>query len=107
MKKSIILAGALSLSAICFAGTKSYEINLSTAAKAGGVMLAPGQYKLQVQGSNAVFTDSKTRKTFTAPIKVGTGPKKYHYTAVDTAPDQGSEKITSIELGGSTTQIAF
>ena len=107
MKKSLIFAGALSLSAICFAGTKSYDINLSTAAKAGNVTLAAGEYKLTVQGTNAVFTDAKTRKTFTAPIKVETSPKKFHYTAVDTAPDQGSDKITSIELGGSTTQIAF
>jgi hypothetical protein len=107
MKKSLVLAGALSLSAICFAGTKSYDINLTTAAKVGNVVLAAGEYKLTVQGTNAVFTESKTRKTFTAPIKVETSAKKYQYTAVDTAPDQGSEKITSIELGGSTTQIEF
>ncbi|HWC99939.1 MAG TPA: hypothetical protein VG456_24435 [Candidatus Sulfopaludibacter sp.] len=107
MKKSFILAGVLSLSAICFAGSKSYDINLSNPAKAGSVVLAPGQYKLQVQGTNAVFTDQKTRKTFTAPIKVETSAKKYQFTSVDTAPDAGSEKITSIELGGSTTQLAF
>jgi hypothetical protein len=107
MKKSFILAGALSLSAICFAGSKSYDINLSAPAKAGNIVLAAGEYKLQVQGNNAVFTDAKTRKTFTAPIKIETSAKKHQYTAVDTAPDQGTEKITSIELGGSTTQIAF
>ena len=107
MKKSLILAGALSLGAICFAGTKSYDINLTTPAKAGNVVLAAGQYKLSVQGTNAVFTDARTRKSFTAPVKVETAPKKFHYTSVDTAPDQGSDKITSIELGGSTTQIAF
>ncbi|SPE43583.1 conserved exported hypothetical protein [Candidatus Sulfopaludibacter sp. SbA3] len=107
MKKSLILAGALSLSAICFAATKSYDVVLSAPAKAGSITLAAGEYKLQVQGSNAVFTDTKTRKTFTTPIKVESGAKKYQYTAVDTAADQGSEKITSIELGGSTTQIDF
>jgi hypothetical protein len=107
MKKSFILAGVLSLSAICFAGTKSYEINLSAPAKAGSVTLAKGTYKLSVQGTNAVFTDEKTHQTFTSPVKVETSTKKYQFTAVDTAPDQGTEKITSIELGGSTTQIAF
>ena len=107
MKKSLILVGALSLSAICFAGSKSYDINLTNPVKAGNVVLAAGEYKLQVQGTNAVFTDARTRKTFTAPVKVETSAKKYQYTAVDTAPDQGSEKITSIELGGSTTQLAF
>ncbi len=107
MKKSLFLAGVLSLSAICFAGTKSYSVTLSAPVKAGNIVLAAGEYKLQLQGTNAVFTDTRTRKTFTAPVKVETSAKKYQYTAVDTAPDQGSEKITSIELGGSTTQIAF
>ena len=107
MKKSLILAGALSLSAICFAGTKSYDVVLSAPAHVGSLALAAGQYKLTVQGTNAVFTDTKTRKSFTAPIKVETSAKKYQYTAIDTAPEAGSEKITSIELGGSTTQLAF
>lgn len=107
MKKSLFLAGALSLSAICFAGTKSYDVVLSTPAKVGSTVLAAGQYKLQVQGTNAVFTDTKTRKTFSAPVKVETGAKKHQFTAVDTAPDSGTDKITSIELGGSNTQIDF
>lgn len=106
MKKSLILAGALSLSAICFAGTKTYEINLSAPAKVGSTVLAAGEYKLQVQGTNAIFTDAK-HKSFTAPVKVGTSSRKNPYTAVDTAPGEGSEKITSIELGGSTTQLTF
>jgi hypothetical protein len=106
MKKSFILAGALSLSAICFAGTRTYDINLSAPAKVGGTVLAAGEYKLQVQGANAIFTDAR-HKSFTTPVKVGTSPKKNPYTAVDTAPDQGAEKITSIELGGSTTQLTF
>lgn len=105
--KNFVLAGVLSLSAICFAGTKTYEINLTAPAKAGSVTLAKGAYKLQIQGTNAVFTDSKTRQTFTAPVKVETSTRKFQFTAVDTATDAGAEKITSIELGGSTTQIAF
>jgi len=107
MKKSFILAGVLSLSAICFAGTKSYNVVLSAPAKIGNTVLAKGEYKLQVQGNNAVFTDTKTRQTFTAPIKLENGAKKYQYTAVDTATEGGADKITSIELGGSNTQIAF
>lgn len=106
MKKSLILAGALSLSAICFAGTKTYDVTLSAPARIGGTLLAAGEYKLQVQGPNAIFTDAR-HKTFTAPVKVSTTPKKNPYTAVDTAPGQGSEKVTSIELGGSTTQLTF
>jgi hypothetical protein len=106
MKKSLILAGALSLSAICFAGTKTYDISLSSPAKIGSTVLAAGEYKLQVQGANAIFTDAR-HKSFTAPVKVVNVAKKNPYTAVDTAPDQGAEKITSIELGGSTTQLTF
>lgn len=48
-----------------------------------------------------------TRKTFTTPVKVETAPRKFNYTAVETAPDGGGERITSIDLGGSATQIEF
>jgi hypothetical protein len=106
MKHTLLLVAALSLCGIAVAGSKSYEVNFTTAAKAGSVELAPGQYKLTVDGSNAVFTDSH-RKQFTAPVKVETTTKKFAYTAVDSSPDGKSERIDAIELGGSATKLEF
>lgn len=106
MKTSLLLVVALSLCGIAVAGKKSYDVNLSAGAKAGSVELPAGQYKLTVDGTTATFTDAH-RKSFTAPVKLETGTRKYVYTAVDSSPDGKSERIDSIELGGSTTKIEF
>ena len=106
-KTSFLLVGALSICSLAVAGTKSYNITLPTAAKAGALQLAAGDYTLKVDGTNATFIEPHTRKAFTTTIKMGTAPHKFSYTAVETAPDGGSDRITSIDLGGSSTQIEF
>ena len=75
MKKSFVLGAVLSLSSLCFAGQKSYDVIFSAPATVSGVKLAAGEYKVKVDGTNAVFTDSKS-KTVTAPVKVDTGCQK-------------------------------
>lgn len=107
MSKKALLVGALSICSLAFAGSKSYNITLPTAAKAGGVKLAAGDYTLKIDGANAIFVDAHTRKAVSAPIKVGTAAHKFNYTAVETSPVGGEERITAIDLGGSTTQIEF
>lgn len=107
MKKSLLLIGALSFCGLAFAGSKTYDITLPSAAKAGTVQLAAGDYKLKVDGATATFTDPHTRKTFTAPVKMENASHKFTYTAVETAPEQGSQRITQIDLGGSTMQVEF
>ena len=106
-KTSLLLVGALSLCGLAVAGSKSYNITLPVAAKAGAVKLAAGEYTVKVDGNTATFVDPHTRKSFTAPVKVGAAPHKYNYTAVETAPEGGEERITAIDLGGSTTKIEF
>jgi len=106
-KTSLLLVGVLSICGLAVAGTKSYNITLPTAAKAGALQLAAGDYTLKIDGASATFMEPHTRKTFTTPVKVETAPRKFNYTAVETAPDSGGDRITSIELGGSATQIEF
>lgn len=97
--KSLLLIGTLALAGI--ASAKSYDIILSAPAKAGSVQLAAGEYSLKVQGSNAVFTNVGTGKSVTAVVKVENGARKFEQTAVDSTDN----KITAIELGGSSTTI--
>ena len=52
----LLWSGALALSAVAFASSKTYDVVLTSAAKAGSTQLAPGEYKLKVDGSNAIFT---------------------------------------------------
>lgn len=101
--KSILLIGTLALASL--ASAKTYDIVLSSPAKAGSLQLAAGEYSLKVKGSSAVFTNVETGKSFTAPVKMQDAGKKFENTAVDTTKENGNDKITTIELGGSSTEL--
>jgi hypothetical protein len=106
MNKTMILVAALALSSL-IASAKSYDIALSTNTLVGNQQLSAGQYKLKVDGGTATFTDLNTFKTFTAPVKIEQGAKKFDLTAVDTDKQNGTDHIKTIELGGSNTELQF
>jgi hypothetical protein len=106
MKKSFVLGVVLSLSTLCFAGQKSFTIVLDKATTVGSLKLAPGEYKVKVDGSNAVFTNSKY-KSVTTPVKVETTEKKFKETAVDTVNSNDGAAVTAIQVGGTTTKLDF
>src|SRR5260370_22366123 len=105
--KSLLLVGVLALSSLSIANAKSYHFILDTSAQAGTVMLTPGEYKVKVEGANAVFTNVRTDKAFTTPVKVDMAGKKHDATAVEIGVQNGSERIQSIELGGSRETLEF
>jgi hypothetical protein len=105
-KKALFVCALLAFSALCFAA-KSYDIVLTAPTKAGAVDLKPGQYKLKVDGPNAVFTSSQNSKTFSAPVKVQTGEKKFETTRVDTTTENGTRVMKEIQLGGTSTTLEF
>src|ERR1039458_2778209 len=107
MKKSLVLGAILSLSSLCFAGQKSYDVIFLAPASVGGVQLAAGEYKLKVDGANAVFTDAHSKTVLSTAGKVQNAAKKFQYTAVDATKDGSVDKVSAIELGGSTTKIEF
>jgi hypothetical protein len=104
--KNSLLIGVFALASIAFAGSKSYDITISKAAKAGSVSLPAGDYQLKVDGTNAVFTD-KHHKSFTTSIKLESATKKFQFTAVDSTEAGATDLIHSITLAGSTTKIDF
>jgi hypothetical protein len=91
---------------LSIASAKSYDITLSETTRAGAAQLAPGTYKVKVEGSSAVFTDMKGNKTST-PIKIENTDRKHDLTAVETTKSNDGAKMQSIELGGSTETIEF
>ena len=107
MKKTFVLTAVLSLSSVVFAGQKSYDVIFSAPTTVGSVKLAPGQYSVKVDGANAVFTNQQNSKTATTPVKVETGAKKFNHTAVGTTREGDTEKVNTIELGGSNTTLEF
>ncbi len=105
MKKTLLI-GVFALASMAFAGSKTYDVTISKAAKVGTLELAAGEYQLKVDGTNATFTD-KHHKSFTTAIKVESAPKKFQYTAVDSTESGSTDLIHSITLAGSTTKIDF
>jgi hypothetical protein len=106
MRKFLVVA-ALALSSLTIVSAKTYEIILSGPAKAGSLELKAGQYKLKVDGANATFTEINSAKSFTTPVKVQTGEKKFDDTRVQTTRDGNVDKIEEIDLGGSKTKLGF
>ena len=70
------------------------------------MQLKAGEYKVKVDGTNAVFTD-KQFKSVTAPVKVEQARKKFQYTAVDASKEGDVDKVNAIEFGGSNTRLEF
>src|ERR1700692_2267498 len=103
----LLWGGALALSTVAFAGAKTYDVTLSSATAAGSVQLAPGEYKLKVDGSNAIFTGVQNHQSFSVPVKIENGDAKYNATTLDTTGQGSAAKLTSIELGGSKTKLEF
>ena len=97
--KLSLLAAVLALATISFASAKTYNVSLTHPSMAGSQQLTPGDYRVKVDGTTAVFTDLKTSKSVTVPVKVETGEKKFKYTAVDSTSAGASERINAIELG--------
>jgi hypothetical protein len=106
MKKSFVLGLVLSLSTLSFAGQKAFTVIFDKATTVGAVKLAPGEYKVKVDGTNAVFTNSNYKSVSTA-VKVETSDKKFKETAVDTVKGSSGDVVTSISVGGSTTKLDF
>lgn len=106
MKKFLVVAG-LALASLSVVSAKTYEITLSNPTKVGAVELKPGQYKLKVDGSNAVFTDLNSTKSFTTTVKVENSDKKFDDTRVQSTKDGDTDRINEIDLGGSKTKLGF
>jgi uncharacterized protein YycO len=102
--KSLLIVAAMALSSAALASAKTYEITLLAPAKAGAVELQPGQYKVKIDGAQAVFTDAHN-KSFTVPATVENADKKFGYTLVETANQDGANTIQAIDIGDSKTRV--
>jgi len=105
--KSLLTVGALGLASLGIASAKSYDIRLDSRAMAGSTELKPGDYKLKVDGSQAVFTDVQSSKSWTAPVKVESGDRKFGDTVVETTQQGDLAHINAIDLAGSNTKLEF
>jgi hypothetical protein len=87
---------------------KSYEVKVTTAAKAGSVQLRPGDYDLVLDNSRILFRESVTGKEYPVEAKIDdSAEKKFEKTLIYSRQKEGATLITKIELGGTKTTVAF
>jgi hypothetical protein len=105
--KSLLIIGAFGLASLGIASAKSYDITLTDPAMAGSTLLQPGEYHLKVDGSQAIFKDVQSSKSWTAQAKVENGNRKFGETAVESTQLGDMAHITAIDLAGSHTRLEF
>jgi hypothetical protein len=103
----IASVGALGLVSLGIASAKSYDIFLNGRSMVGNTELKAGEYKLKVEGTQAVFTDVGSSKTWTAPVKVGNDTRKFDQTVVESTSQGDMAHINAIDLAGSHTKLEF
>ena len=104
--RTLLITGTLALASISVALAKSYDITITELTKVGDVELQPGQYKLKMEGAQAVFTDSHN-KSFSVPAKVENADKRFNYTSLESSGQNGVDTLQAIELGDSNTRIVI
>lgn len=105
--KTLVLAGILAIFSMTLAFAKTYDISFSSPTKVGSVQLKAGDYRMNVNGNKATFTDVNTLKTVSTDVKVENNTTKYDDTKVNATNDGGTNVVKDIELGGSKTKIDF
>jgi hypothetical protein len=105
--KSLLIVGALGIASVGIASAKSYDIRLESPAMVGSTELKAGAYKLKIEGTQAVFTDVQSSRSFTATVKVANGARKFGETVVETTQQADMAHIDAIDLAGSNTKLEF
>ena len=105
MKKTLFTA-ALFLVSVCAVSAKQYTITLVKPVHVGSQTLAAGEYKVKVDGSNAVFTNT-AKKSVTTPAKIEKVEKKAPYSAAETKEVNGGEQLNAIDLEGADFKLVF
>ena len=104
--KAKLLAGALAVAAVAVAAMPDCEILLPKTTQAGDVVLAPGQYRIWVNGSKAVFLDMATRHSFIAAVRVAT-TKPHEATSIAMDKRGDTRILRSIDLAGTNETLEF
>lgn len=105
--KFLLWVGVLTVSSVSIVSAKSYELVFSTPVQAGSAQLDAGTYKLEVESSNAIFTNTKTRKSVTVPVKAEETNTKNYVTSLDNLTQGSTVQINTIKLGGTKTKLEF
>ena len=96
----------LALLGVSLASAKTYTFTVSDPTQAGSAQLKAGEYRLKVDGSQVVLMDN-TGHQIDVIAKVEAADQKFDQTSVSTSKADGTNRIQSIQLGGSNNRVVF
>lgn len=94
------------LAGLPVASAKSFDVSIAEASVVHNLRLKPGDYRLKLDGSNAIFTDADGN-SFKTAVSVEQEPKKFPDTEVLSTNDANDQRIEEIQLGGTRTKLKF
>jgi hypothetical protein len=101
--KLMLAFGTLALGIASAAAT--YHMTISDPAWVGQKQLKPGEYKVQLQGTQAVIKGDGD--TVQVPVQTKTAQEKYPQTAILSHQVNGKRQLEEVQFGGSKTSILF
>jgi hypothetical protein len=106
MFKRIALLALLVLLGLSLASAKTYTFTVDDPIQAGSVQLKPGDYSLKVDGAQIELMDNAGHRIdVTATVEAA--DQKFDHTAVFFSSADGTNRLQSIQLGGSKTRVVF
>jgi hypothetical protein len=106
IKRIVMLALVCVLIISAKTSGKSYSFNVKEPSVVGSVSLKAGDYRLKLDGTQVVLTD-KDGKVIDTNAKLETAEHKFDQTAILSRDSDGSHRIVSIQLGGTSYSVVF
>jgi len=97
---------ALAILSVVILSAKSFSFKIPVAAMAGTAQLQAGEYRLNVEGSQATLT-SKSGQPIDAKMKIQTAQEQFKQTSVAISEKDGQKRIESIRLKGTNNTVVF
>lgn len=104
----MILAVSGMCTGLANAGTKTYHVSVPEKVVVGSGVLKPGEYRMRLEDTTAVFLNQDQKEAAKAHVDVTTEAKKFERTEVRIAKEpDNSERMTGIDLGGTKLKLMF
>ncbi|WP_321470657.1 hypothetical protein [uncultured Paludibaculum sp.] len=89
-------------------GPKKYSVKVPEKVEVGSIALQPGDYRVAVEGTTAVFFDDHSREIAKAPVTVSTADRKFEHTEIMyTKGADKAERMTGVDIGGTKLKLQF
>jgi hypothetical protein len=103
--KTLKLFALFLSAALMLASAATYNVTFFQPSVVAGKELKAGDYKVTMDGGNAIISMGKQKVE--APAKIETADSKFSSTSVRYTTEDGKMKIQEIRLGGTNQKVVF